>query len=91
MSETKIVKGEMESENGTLRTSDLGLAVFLYSLGAELTDIDRTDPRQAVFAFELTPDQKEGVARWQSGNAIGNLLGFWNSYRQIKIELHKSR
>lgn len=78
----------MNSKNGAISTTDLGLAVYLYSLGAELTGIDRTDPRQAVFAFLLTPDQKEGIAGWQSGNAVGNLLGFWNAYRLLKLELH---
>lgn len=78
----------MESNNGVVKTSDLGLAVYLYSLGAELTGIDRTDPRQAVFAFFLTPEQKEGIAGWQSGNAVGSLLAFWNAYRLLKMELH---
>ena len=78
----------MENNNGAVRTSDLGLATYLYSLGASLTDIDRTDPRQAVFAFDLTPDQKEGIAGWQCGSAVGNLLAFWNAYRLLKLELH---
>lgn len=78
----------MENNNGTVRTSDLGFATYLYSLGGELTGIDRSDPRQAVFAFMLTPDQREGMAEWQSGNAVGNLLGFWNAYRLLKLELH---
>lgn len=81
----------MNNRDGTFETSDLGLATYLYSLGAELISIDRRDPRQAVFAFSLTPDQKEGIPKWQSGNATGNLLSFWSAYQQVKIALYKSR
>ncbi len=74
--------------DGAVRTSDLGLAVYLYSLGAELTHIDRAEPRQAVFVFQLAPDMREELTKWQSGAAEGNLSNFWNSYRQLKLVLH---
>lgn len=78
----------MNSENGAISTTDLGLAVYLYSLGGELTGIDRTDPRQAVFAFKLTDDQRGEIAKWQSGSAMVNGLAFWASYQRLKLELH---
>ncbi len=78
----------MNSENGIFKTSDLGLAVFLSSLGAELTDIDRTDLRRAVFTFYLGPAQKDGIAKWQDGSALVNALAFWASYQRLKLELH---
>ena len=80
----------MNNGNGAIETTDLGMASYLYSIGGELISVDRANPRRAIFAFELSPDQKERIGEWQSGNATGNLLGFWTSYQQVKIALHKS-
>lgn len=80
----------MNNEDGTVKTSDLGMATYLFWLGGELIKVDRADPRRAIFTFSLTPDQKEKIGEWQGGNAVGNLLGFWTAFQQVKMFLHQA-
>ena len=80
----------MENNNGVVRTSDLGLSTYLFSVGAKIDSIDRTTPRQAIFTFSLTPEMAEGILGWRSGSVTGNLLAFWSAYQQLKIELYNT-
>lgn len=71
----------------TLTTSDLGLATFLYCIGAELRAIDRQNPRRSGFIFAVSPDQAKSLSQWQSGTARVNALAFWNSFQVVKRRL----
>jgi hypothetical protein len=59
-----------------METTDLGLASFVYSLGKEV-QICRLDPQHCVFRFDDCPE----LSKWQSGQAMVNVLTFLNAYR----------
>jgi hypothetical protein len=70
-------------------TSDLGLAAFLICSEAKLRDIDRTNPRRAVFIFnDCKPDVVRG---WQSGRGQVSGLAYYNALQTLKGELWRER
>jgi hypothetical protein len=44
------------------RTTDLGLCASLTASGFVVSEIDKSNPRRAVFVFEDTPELQEKVA-----------------------------
>ena len=78
----------MLMEKESFQTSDIALASFLYALGAELSGLDRSNPRRVVLLFELAQKQLEAVRRWQEGKATTNALAFYNSYQTLKRRLY---
>lgn len=77
------------NNNGTIRIVDLGLAVFLLTINAELVGVDRGNPREAVFIFQPTPDQEQEILHWHNGTAMVNAFAFWDAYRELKLRLYK--
>lgn len=49
------------------RTSDLPLAVTLYTLGFPLIGIDKTSPKRAVFLFEDDNNTSDAVTAFHRG------------------------
>ncbi len=71
----------------TFETSDIALAAYLFSSGTNLTGIDRSNPRRAVFVFDIPkPDL---LAKWQEGKAIVNALAYHNAYQELKAKLFR--
>lgn len=59
-----------------METTDIGLAAYINSTRKDI-EIDYANPRQCIFRFRECPEVKQ----WQSGQAIGNVLAFLNSYK----------
>lgn len=75
-----------EPEEGTYRTSDLGLAALLYAEGVTYYGLEKvagTWQKQMVFA---RPPQ-ELLSGWQSGRVDVNALAFWRASRNLKHDL----
>lgn len=68
-------------------TSDLGLAAFLICSEAKLRDVDRTNPRRAVFLLENC--KPELVSGWQSGKGQVSGLAYYNALQTLKGELFR--
>jgi hypothetical protein len=70
-------------------TSDLGLASFLIVSEIELRNINRTNPRRAIFVFD-TP--KGGlIAGWQSGRGQVSALAYYSALQKLKGELWRAK
>jgi hypothetical protein len=65
-----------------MKTTDVGLAAYIYSLGRDV-EIDHSDPYHCVFSFQECPEVRE----WQSGQAMVNGIIFLNSYRTLIKEV----
>ena len=78
----------MNDTNGTIKTVDLGLSVFLLAIKTELIEIDRGNPREAVFVFRPSPDQEQEILSWHQGVAMVNAQSFWGAYRELKLRLY---
>jgi len=61
-----------------METTDIGLASYIYSQGKDV-EIIHLDPLHCVFRFEVCPE----IRKWQSGQAMVNVLTFLNAYRAL--------
>lgn len=70
-------------------TQDTTLAAYLYSRGANLLGVDKTD-YPYTFKFEDSPEIRLIITRYQQGEAPGNIIAYHRAYktllRQIKGE-----
>jgi hypothetical protein len=78
---------QKEQNNPTYETSDLALASYLYCSGAQLSQIDRTNPRRCIFIFDFP--KSELISKWQEGKANVNALAFHNAYQELKARLFR--
>ncbi len=66
-------------------TTNFYLAVFLACKGLRLLDIDRTDPRRAIFIFEDTHERGEWVSLFNFGEeALVDARKFASTIKGIK-------
>lgn len=77
----------MEMKTEIFSTTDIALAAFLYCSGAQLSGIDRQNPRRCIFMFD-SPDSKL-ISEWQEGKASVNPLAFHNAYQHLKAEIFR--
>ena len=77
----------MAMETKAYETSDIALASYLYCCGAQLSTIDRKNPRRCVFVFGSA--ESELITRWQAGKATVNALAFYNAYQALKARLFR--
>lgn len=78
---------DMETNMQNYQTSDISLAAYLFSSGTNLLDIDRVNPRRAVFIFERP--KSEILSKWQEGRAMVNALAFYNAYQALKAKIFR--
>ena len=71
----------------TYSTSDIALATYLYCSGITLIEIDRQNPRRAIFIFD-SPEPKL-ISKWQEGKANVNALAYHNAYQELKARLFR--
>ena len=72
---------------GIYETSDIALASYLYCSGAQLSRIDRQNPRRCLFIFDSP--KPEFISKWQEGKATVNALAFYNAYQALKAKLFR--
>ena len=71
----------------TYSTSDIALATYLYCSGITLIEIDRANPRRAIFFFDSP--KPELISKWQEGKAMVNALAFYNAYQALKAKIFR--
>jgi len=81
------MKMEKAMKNEKFETSDIALASYLYCSGADLSGIDRTNPRRCIFIFDSP--KPELISKWQEGRANVNALAFHNAYQELKARLFR--
>ena len=74
-------------KNETYETSDISLAALLFSSGTNLLDIDRSNPRRAIFVFDSP--KPELLQKWHEGKATVNALALLNAYQALKARLFR--
>ena len=68
-------------------TPDTALAAWLYMNGAQLVAISK-DGKPSTFDFEDSEEKlKELIFAYQTGNATGNIIGFYRSYKFLLTRL----
>ena len=68
----------------TFSTSDLYLASALQISGFRLVDLKKSPSGRGVFFFEDKPNRPEMVRNFFSGELIGSLKAFCNSWSDLK-------
>lgn len=83
----------METKKSNVKTtipysaSDLGLAAYLQALGGHFVGVDRNDPREMVFMFELSVEQYDAISKYNDGTGQVSALAYYNAYQGMKRSL----
>ncbi len=77
----------MTMETQTYETSDIALAAFLYCSSANLSGIDRQNPRRCIFIFDSP--QPNLLSKWLQGKANVNALAYHNAYQELKAKVFR--
>lgn len=67
---------------------DLGCAAALVSSGFELADIDREDPRKALFLFTSSPALIQAAKDYWSDNLTVNPRRFFDDLKMLKSRIY---
>ncbi len=77
------------NEDGTYQTSDLALAGALFSLGAKLLTVDRTNPRRALFVFNKEREMDAiSQAYWMHQLQV-DPLAYFAALKELKCRLYE--
>jgi predicted RNA-binding protein YlxR (DUF448 family) len=68
--------------------SDFYLSAFLRAKGVKLLDIDKTNPRRALFVFKDKEDRQNLVEDFLFGRARIEPKGFVSAIKELKQLLH---
>lgn len=75
-------------QKDTFLTFDLGLASALATLGYELWEIDKTNPRKAQFIFKRDKDIDKAVNDYWNNNLPVNARSIVDNQKMIKNRLY---
>lgn len=68
-------------------TSDLGLAAYLVTLGYQVAEVDKTDPRRQKFVFEL--ENADDITRTYWGRQPNvDARAYYDSIKYLKDLLY---
>jgi len=79
-----------QSKPATYLTSDLALATTI-SLNFPIEDIDRTNPRKAVFVFRRSPELEALVDSFFTNQLKVAPQIFFNQLRDVKARLYAEK
>jgi hypothetical protein len=71
------------------RTSDLGLASAIHSLGYPQTDIIRLSPKKLQFVFPEHPDVIAIEQAWYQGALTVIAPHYWGSMKLLKARIYE--
>lgn len=66
------------------QTSDLGIAVFLFTIGHELKTTTLQGPNRLIFCFKEQPDTEALVGKYLNGTALAPAKGLFENYRGLR-------
>ncbi len=78
----------MITQKDKFLTFDLGLASALATLGYELWEIDKTNPRKAKFVFRQDKDIEKAVNDYWNNNLSVNARSIVDNQKMIKNRLY---
>lgn len=78
----------MITQKNKFMTFDLGLASALATLGYELLEIDKTNPRKAQFLFKQDKDIEKAVNDYWNNNLLVNARSIVDNQKMIKNRLY---
>lgn len=67
---------------------DLGLVTALISLGFELLELDKTNPKKVKFIFEESEELNEAVAAYWSDNLPINARSLFDNLKMAKNRIY---
>lgn len=79
-----------QAKPATYLTSDLALATAI-SLNFPIADIDRTNPRKAVFVFRRCPELEDLADQFFSNQLQISPQVFFNQLRDVKNRLYAEK
>lgn len=77
----------IDNAEQSFQTSDLSLETTL-SMFVPMADIDRTNPRKALFIFTSTPAIESLISSYWQGTIQVNPQGYYNALHNIKAKLY---
>jgi len=78
----------MITQKDKFMTFDLGLASALATLGYELWEVDKTNPRKAQFVFNWDKDIDKTVNDYWNNNLLVNARSIVDNQKMIKNRLY---
>ena len=73
-----------QNEPNLYSTADLGIAVFLFTIGHELTNTSLQGPRRLVFHFHRHPDTDTQVSRYLNETGLASAKKLFENYRALR-------
>lgn len=70
-------------------TSDLGLATALVAVGHHLIDINRLNPRRAVFIFDKTSEVDDAVNKYWHDELVVSAQHYFETIKRVKSRLYE--
>lgn len=77
----------MQHEN-YYETSDLGLATALVAVGVVLNDIDKSNPRRALFLFADDGDVSALAENYWNGTLTLSAQTYFDTIKRVKARLY---
>ena len=72
------------------KTYDLGLAASLVSLGFQLTDLEKSNPRKVLFIFQIEEGINEAIGDYWSDNLQINARSHFDNIKMLKNRIYGS-
>lgn len=69
-------------------TSDLGLATALVAAGYAIIDVEKSNPRRAVFLFENNPLLENAVNQYWQGKLMISAQHYFETIKRVKSRLY---
>lgn len=69
-------------------TTDLGLAAALVASGHKLVDVNKIQPRRAVFIFAVSEDIENDVDSYWSNTLLVSALEYFEATKRVKTRLY---
>jgi len=71
-------------ETPLYQTSDLGIAVFLFTIGHELKATTLSGPNRLIFCFKQQPDTEGQVSKYLSETGHASAKKLFENYRALR-------
>ncbi len=76
------------SEGALFTSSDLGCSAALVSAGFDLLDLDKSNPRRAVFVFNLTEALLQAEKEFWSGRLMVSAKAYFDCIKMLKSRIY---
>lgn len=71
-------------ESPLYQTSDLGIAVYLFTTGHELANTTLLGPKRLIFQFKEQKDTEAQVAKYLNGTGSAPAKRLFDNYRALR-------